>query len=177
MAELVGTDSQVGWAGTFLAILLPGAMTGGLLGWAEVLRRAQRVPRWLVLAPLPFAVVPLLIPGALRALLTQGLGGGAVAIALFAMFGGYALSGRGSRVARSAIGALAAMVVIGLAAAGPIVGGASHALTEPRGAWVAVLACSLLMVLAIASSIPFRGLPQRPGEGSATSVRGEINAA
>lgn len=96
MVELAGPAATVGWWGTFGAILFPGAIVGGLLGWAEALRRAggRRGWRWLALAPLAFAIAPQLMPGAIAALLTEGLGGAAIAVALMGIGGGYALSRR-----------------------------------------------------------------------------------
>jgi hypothetical protein len=66
MVELSGLESIFTWSGTFGAILLPGALAGGLLGWAEHLRRTgpPRGWRWLALAPLTLAVGPMLLPGA-----------------------------------------------------------------------------------------------------------------
>jgi hypothetical protein len=39
MSQVAGAESEVSWSGTFLWILLPGVLRGGLLGWAESLRR------------------------------------------------------------------------------------------------------------------------------------------
>src|SRR4029453_14755214 len=39
MAQVAGAESGVSWGGTFGWILLPGVVTGLLLGWAEYLRR------------------------------------------------------------------------------------------------------------------------------------------
>lgn len=163
MVELAGPASTFGWWGTFGAILLPGAAVGGLLGWAEALRRTGGRPgwRWLALAPLAFAIAPLLMPGAVAALLTQGLGGGAIAVALMAIGGGYALSRRGPLWVRLLCGLVSAALATALALAGPGIAGAALAITEPRGAWVAVLAASFIMVLALASSIPHRATHPR----------------
>jgi len=158
MVELAGPNSTVGWWGTFGAILLPGALAGGLLGWAEALRRTggRRGWRWLALAPLAFAIAPMLSPGAIGILLTQGLGGGAIAVPLMGIGGGYALSRRGPLWARLVCGIVSATLVALLALSGSGIAGARLALTEPRGAWVAVLAASFVVVLALASSIPHR---------------------
>jgi len=163
MVELAGPASTFEWWGTFGAILLPGAAVGGLLGWAETLRRAggRRGWRWLALAPLAFAIAPLLMPGAVAALLTQGLGGGAVAVALMAIGGGYALSRRGPLWARLACGLVSAAFAVALALSGPGIAGPTLAITEPRGAWVAVLGASFIVVLALASSIPHRPVEKR----------------
>ncbi len=149
---------HVDWVGTFATILLPGAVCGALLGVAEARRRAglgHRL-RWFGLAPLAFAVAPLLLPGALWTFLTTGLGGGAVGVALLAIGGGFALGRSGTLWARIVTGVLALVLFGGVVATVPLVGGARLALSEPRGAWVAVLVASLLAVLALASSIPFR---------------------
>lgn len=156
MVELAGPASSVGWWGTFGALLLPGAIAGGLLGWAEALRRTggRRGWRWLALAPLTFAIAPMLMPGAITTLLTQGLGGGAIAVPLMALGGGYAISRRGPLWSRLVSGLISAALIAALALAGPGIAGTGLALTEPRGAWVAVLASSFVVVLALASSIP-----------------------
>ncbi len=67
MAELAGAGSDVGWYGTFAQVLLPGAVAGALLGWAEQIRRTggrggwRRGPRWSRILLGVIALVP--IPG------------------------------------------------------------------------------------------------------------------
>ena len=158
MVELAGPASTVSWWGTFGALLLPGAVVGGLLGWAEALRRAggRRGWRWLALAPLAFAIAPMFLPGAIAALLTEGLGGGAIAVAVTAMGAGYAFSRRGPLWGRLASGLVSGALVAAMALSGSGIAGPGLALSEPRGAWVAVLATSFMLVLGLASSIPHR---------------------
>jgi hypothetical protein len=158
MVELAGPASTFNWWGTFGAILLPGAVVGGLLGWAEALRRGRgrRGWRWLALAPLAFAIAPMLMPGAITALLTEGLGGGAIAVSLMGIGGGYALARRGPLWARLVCGLVSTALAAALALTGPGIAGPRLAITEPRGAWVAVLAASFIVVLALAASIPHR---------------------
>lgn len=99
MAQVAGAESTVDWTGTFGLVLLPGAVIGGLLGWAEYARRSGGRPGgwWLALSPFLFAVV--LLPGVVedpaRHLFTGGIGAGALAVPLLGIIGGYALSGRG----------------------------------------------------------------------------------
>ena len=81
----------------------------------------------------------MLLPGLLWALVTTGLGGGAVGVALGGLAGGYALGGR-RRWARIAAGVFAIAIVLGVAASVPGIGGAPLAVTTPRGAWVTLLA-------------------------------------
>lgn len=166
MAALAAASSTFQWGGTFLALLLPGATTGALLGWADHLRRTggRRHWRWLALAPLLLAIAPLVVlPDAVEALLTQGLGGGAVAFALTGIAGGFALSRRGPRWARLACGLLLVVITAGVTLAVPGVGGDDLALTTPRGAWAAVLGAGSLLTLAVASSIPFRPVVGQTG--------------
>ncbi|MGB4777363.1 hypothetical protein, partial [Microbacterium sp.] len=152
---------HVDWAGTFVGILLPGAVCGALLGVAEARRRAgrRRGLRWFALAPMAFAVAALSFPGALWTFLTTGLGGGAVGVALLAIGGGFALGRTGPLWARIIVGILALLLLVGIVATVPTLGGDALALTEPRGAWVAVLVASLLALLALAGSIPFSRAP------------------
>ncbi|QAY72665.1 hypothetical protein ET445_04195 [Agromyces protaetiae] len=167
MMLIAGPASRFDWVGTFVAILLPGVVVGALLGLAEAIRRrgGRRHWRWLGLAPLAFAVVPLALPGALVDFLTQGLGGGAVGVAVAAIAGGFALSGRGAVWARI-VGALVALVIAaGVALTVPMIGGRALALSEPRGLWAAILAGSFVIVLCLASSIPFRTAWTRVGAG------------
>ncbi|TFC06358.1 hypothetical protein [Cryobacterium mannosilyticum] len=158
MSEFAGSGSSVAWLETFAAILLPGVIVGGLLGWAHTIRLSggRRRWRWLGAAPAAFAIAPMLLPDAILALLTQGLGGGAIAVALLAIGGGFAISGRGRLTARIVCGVLSALLILGVTLTTFDIAGPRLAMTEARGVWVALLAFSLLTVLAIASSIPFR---------------------
>lgn len=148
----------VDWTGTFAAIILPGAVCGALLGVAEARREAGlgRGLRWFALAPFVFPVAALAMPGVLWIFLTTGLGGGSVGVALLAVTGGAAMSWRGPVWARVLLGVLAVALLGGLTAAVPLLGGDDLAFTTARGAWVAVLVSSLLALIALASSIPFR---------------------
>ena len=154
----ISATPHVDWVGTFAAILLPGAVCGALLGVAEARRQSgvTRGLRWFALAPLAFAVASLSLPGALWTFLTTGIGGGAVGVALIAIGGGFALGHSGPIWSRIVVGGLAFALFVGVIASVPLVGGESLALTTPRGAWVAVLVATLLAVIALASSIPFR---------------------
>ena len=158
MAELAGGASRLDWYGTFVGILGAGVIVGALLGLAEYFRRTggRRHWRWLALAPLAFAILPMTMPDALLALFTQGLGGGAVAVALTAIAGGFAVSGRGALWARILCGILALAVIVALVFTTSAVGGVRLALDQPRGAWVATLGAACVAVLCLASSIPFR---------------------
>jgi hypothetical protein len=158
MSEFAGYGSTVSWLDTFAAILLPGVIVGGLLGWAHTIRLSggRRGWRWLGAAPALFAIAPMLLPDGLLVFVTQGLGGGGVAVALLAIGGGFAISGRGRLWARIVCGAMSALLIVGVTVTTFDIAGPRLAVTEPRGVWVALLTFSLLTLLAIAASIPFR---------------------
>lgn len=183
MAELNSALSTVTWGGTFVGILLPGVLAGAALGAATAIEprgRGRTVLRCCAAAPLTFMVVPMLLPGMLVALLTSGLGGGAVGVALAGVAGGYALAGRRTW-ARLATGLVWVTVIVGVTASVPTVGGPALAATGPRGVWVMLLAASLMVMLGLAAAIPFRRLnaissPRRP-PGRADRRRTEDEAS
>lgn len=152
MAEFAGPESTFDWVGTFEGILLPGAVAGGLLGWAEHLRRTGHRPTWLAAAPLVFVLAT---PAVVVSVFIDGLGGAAIAVPLLGMAGGYALAGRGPQWTRWAAGAVALLPAPAWLVLASLVGG-RLALDTPRGAWLAVLFLSLLAVLAAACTIPHR---------------------
>ena len=111
-----------------------------------------RPPRWLAAAPLVFVLAT---PAVVVSVFVDGLGGGALAVPLFGMAGGYALAGGGPRWARWAAGAVALLPVPAWLVAASFVGG-PRSLDTPRGAWLAVLFLSLLAVLAFGCTLPHR---------------------
>ena len=159
MAQVVQEESSVSWSGTFGYILLPGVVVGLLLGWAEHLRTTggPRRWRWLALSPLLFAAV-LFSEGPLGVLgiFENGLGGGAIGVPLYAMAGGYAISGRGPRWSRLACGALALTAIPIWALTVQSFAGPDLAVTTPRGLWVALYYYSFLALMMIAAAIPHR---------------------
>ena len=163
MADLAGPGSTVEWYGTFAQILLPGVIVGVLLGWAEHIRRTggRQGWRWLAVAPIAFTVAVFVSPEVVSAvfngqpLLGGGIGGGAIAIPLFGMAGGYALSGRGPLWSRLVLGVVAIAPIPAWAFASPVFG-PEFALTTPRGAWLALLYYSFMATLDLACTIPHR---------------------
>jgi hypothetical protein len=158
MAELAGRDSEFAWLGTFALILLPGAIVGMLLGLADYARRTggRSGWRWLATAPLLLGVAPVLPPGALQELLATGIGGAGVAVSLFGILGGFAVSRRGPLWFRIVCGLPAAAFVV----AGAVISFGFDAPVaadwEPRQAWAAVTFVSLMIVFAFACSLPHR---------------------
>jgi hypothetical protein len=157
-------ESRVSWSGTFGYILLPGLAIGMILGWAEHIRRTggRRGWRWLALSPLLFAAVlfsegPLEAPG----IVEDGIGGGALGVPLYAMAGGFAMSGRGPRWARALCGGLALTAIPIWAFTAPLIG-PDLAVTTPRGLWVAIYYYSFLAVFSLAAAIPHRAADGAP---------------
>lgn len=159
MAQIVGEDSTVNWSATVGYVLCPGVVIGLLLGWAEHLRRTggRRHWRWLAISPVLFMAVlfsegPLGVFG----IFEDGLGGGAIGVPLYAMAGGYAISGRGPRWGRLACGVLALTSIPIWALTVESFAGADLAVTTPRGLWVAIYYYSFLALFMVAAAIPHR---------------------
>lgn len=166
MVGIAGPASTFDWVGTFEGILLPGAVTGALLGWAEHLRRTGDRPyrRWLALAPLSFvAATPWVL---VSVVVDGGLGGGAIGLPLVGIAGGYALAGRRTWL-RVPAGIVALVGVLGAPVAGALAGFA-----DPRGAWLMVLLGSSVAVLALACAVPFRPAVTAAAPPPATSPTG-----
>ena len=164
MAALAGPKSQISWYGTFVGLLLPAILVGGLYGWAEHRRRSGRELPWrraIAAAPVIIGVAPLTKPGAMATLMTTGEGSGAGGVALGALAGGYALAGRGRTWTRVVAGVLSGAVAAGVGATGPSIGGRRLALTRPAGVLTAMLGTGSVLMFALAASVPFRGRDRR----------------
>ena len=148
-----GEGSVFQWYATFLLVLLPGTLVGAAFGLAEHRRRVG-LPRsrWLVLSPLLFGSA-LFDPTIFRQFVEEGIGGGALGVALAGLAGGYALSGRGRVWWRRTCGLFATLVVLGMLVAAS----AQHSLGEPHGLWVGLYASSLVALLCVACAVPQRG--------------------
>lgn len=155
MVAVAGPESTITWAGTLGGVLAPGALVGGLLGWAEWRRRAGKPPSgWLVASPTLLGLAPLAVPGVLTALMSTGQGSGAPGMVCLAMLAGYSLSGRGSRRRRSAAALIGFAVVPAVWLAPPMTPQLSQ--TTPYGALVALTFSTLFVGLAVACAIPMR---------------------
>ena len=159
MTQIAQNESNVSWSGTFGWVLLPGLLIGLLLGWAEHVRTTggRRGWRWLALSPLLFAGI-LFSNGPLGVLgiFADGIGGGAIAVPLYAMAGGYAVSGRGPGWGRIACGVLTLSVIPIWALTVERFAGPALAMTTPRGLWVALYFYSFVAVFTLGAAIPHR---------------------
>lgn len=152
MIQIAEDESTFRWYANFLLTLLPGAV----LGWAAHLQMTGnlggRKQRWLMASPLLLAAA-LIDPRNFELLITNGQGGGALGVVIIGMTGGYALSGRGSRTKTYISGSVAALLTV---ACGSIAAAGNAPLTTPHGAWIATQVVSLLGILCVACSIPYR---------------------
>jgi hypothetical protein len=145
MMVLAGPDSTFTFTGTFGIIIPTGIIVGALLGWAEHQRRTGPQHRLLILAPLLIGIIPNVVAGG---------DFGPVGLALVAMAGGYAVSGRGPRWTRIVAGILnLAGIAVTFLATKPY---PDLSYTTPHGAWFDTLGASLGVTLALACSIPMR---------------------
>jgi hypothetical protein len=156
MAQVAGDDSTVHWELTFGWLLLPSVLLGGLFAWADLRRRAGngRGRRWFVAAPLLFAGVLFSDPAHPTGIFDNGVGGGAIAVPVIGMAGGYVLAAQGRLWARLACGLVALVPYPVWAVSATAVGGSELALSTPRGAWVAVYLYSFVLLLQAACAIP-----------------------
>ncbi|MDQ7879528.1 hypothetical protein Q9R08_16160 [Microbacterium sp. QXD-8] len=170
MVEIAGDDSVFGWYATFVGVLGGGAIVGGLLGWAEYIRRTGGRPhwRWLALSPLILGLLPLTVPGTI-ALLAQGIGTAGMGVALIAIGLGYAVGSRRRPLLRVIIGVLSAAAAVALVAMTPVISDGRVSFAEPRGAWAGLLGLSSILVLGLATSIPFQ--PVVPKRADATGAQ------
>jgi hypothetical protein len=157
MAEIAGGQSTVDWDLTFVWVLLPGALVGALLGWAQFLRQVggRSGWQWLAVSPLLFAAVLFSNGLDFGGLLEDGIGGGAIGVPAVGMLGGYAISGRGPLATRLLCGALALTSIPVWVLTAPAIS-SDLAVTTAHGAWMAIYYWTFLAVLALASSIPHR---------------------
>ena len=175
MTQVTTDPSTVTWTGTFLWILLPGVVTGALLGLAEHLRRADGGPRGRLLVWSPFLFASVLVAELIRtgSTLQGGIGGAALGVPAFGVIGAYAIAGTRtwSRIT-CALLALSVIPIWGLSATS--IGGPTLALSDPRGLWVALYFWSFLAVLMAACAIPLRIPDRRVRRRQNPSRRGRL---
>jgi len=142
---------RVTWLGAFGGILLPAAVVGALLGAAayDAATSQSKRWRWAILSPLVLAIAAAVATeNFVSRLITTGMGGGAIGVALIGLLGGFALSGFGWRWLRWVAGALATL---------PTIAGSATAATLSASTVFGALLFVLLMLLLIAGvSAPSR---------------------
>jgi hypothetical protein len=108
-----GEQPKFTWRGTFGGILLPAVLVGAWLGSASYAAKSSGSKRWRwsILSPLLLAIGPAIVTeNFISTLITTGMGGGAIGVALIGMLGGYALSGLGALWKRWVSGLLASLL-------------------------------------------------------------------
>jgi hypothetical protein len=157
-----GDKSEFHWYGTFTLILAPGLFVGALIGLAEHRRRTGGSPSpWLTLSQCLF-LAALDDPTIFKALITNGIGGGAIGVVLFGLAGGYALSGRGHAWWRRTCGVSAVLGVLLML----VIVSDTAPLGTAHGTWIGLYAASLIAILGLACAIP-----QRIGQPSLIPTR------
>jgi MFS family permease len=148
-----GEQPQFTWHGTFVVILLPSALMGVLLGAAAYLteRSGKKRGRWAILAPLLLVIFPLLfLDGFIPALITTGLGGGAIFLALLGVLGGYAFSSFGRGWMRWGLG----IFTVSLFGAAIVFSGGAVNLGSARDGFALLYFVLLLVMLIGGVSLP-----------------------
>lgn len=162
--EQLAIGSGGGSAFTWLTealLLVPATLVGVLLGRAAHHRaRGRPAPRALIWAPALLATA-IADPSIFRALITTGEGGGSLIVVTTALCGGFTLSRRRWTVVR-ALAALTAASGLLLVTA---IGSMAAPMQTARGAWVCLLGFSLVLLLSLASVLPYPAVhaPVAPG--------------
>ena len=150
LALKFGDSPQFTWEGTFGAILLPTALVGAMLGGATYVAESsdRKWWRWATLLPLLLVLGPAIVSkDFITNLVTTGMGGGAIGVALIGMLGGYAFSGFGAQWTRWVSGLLSLFFTLGVVGfyftAGPAA--VTPGVSEVFGALLFVLLMALLI--------------------------------
>ncbi len=166
MMVLAGPDSTFTFSGTFGIIIPTGIVVGALLGWAEHQRRIGPQHQLLIMAPLLVGIIPNVAIGEFDA--------GPIGLAVLAMVGGYAVSGRGPLSARIVAGIVnLSGIAVTFLASKPY---PDLSYTTPHGAWFDTLAASLGVTFALACSIPMRRPDISADAGDRTRMSGLVHA-
>lgn len=153
LALQFGNQPEFTWRGTFAGILLPAALMGALLGGAGYLTATsgEKRWRWVTLAPLLLILGPLVFTeGFIPTLLTTGLGGGAILVALVGILGGYAFSGFGRRWMQWGLG----LLLVGSLSAAMATGSGMDRFPTARDLFSLLYFVLLMAVLIAGVSIP-----------------------
>jgi hypothetical protein len=159
LALELGDRPEFSWVGTFAGILLPVALCGAILGGATYVAEtsASKRWRWAILAPLLLPLGPAIVTKDFFSILvTTGMGGGAIGVALIGITGGYAFSGFGPKWTRWISGLLALFFLI--ASVIPFYAAGSSATFPPAASAVFsfLLFVILMALLVVGVSAPSR---------------------
>jgi hypothetical protein len=149
LALQFGERPHFTWQSTFGGILLPAAIMGAMLGVASGAEgpSSRKWSRWAMLSPLLLVLGPALATdNFIPTLVTTGLGGGAIGVALIGLTGGFALSGTGPQLLRRVAGVFALLLAAGSAVGFGFAGGGSS--DTPAKVFGGLL-FALLMVLLV----------------------------
>ncbi len=116
LALKFGEHLQFTWEGTFGAILLPTAIMGAILGGVTCVAETsnRKLWRWAILLPLLLILGPVIVTNNfIKILVTTGMGGGAIGVALIGVLGGYSFSGFGAQWTRWISGFLSLFFTLG----------------------------------------------------------------
>lgn len=155
----LGDPPRVTWQGTFAGILLPATLVGALVGRAVYAAKTSERKRWrwVIFSPILLVLGPAIVQSNfISTLLTTGMGGGAIGVALVGMLGGYALSGFGPQWTRG-VSALFGLLLLVASIAPVYFAGPSSALPPGADEVFSVLLFVLLMAQLVAGiSAPSR---------------------
>ena len=146
------------WDGTFAFILIPATIMGAVLNGARVsIKQGDKRWRWAVLAPLLLVLGPLLfMKDFIPTLLSTGMGGGAIGVALIGLFGGYGFSGGGANW-RKIVAKLLAILIIGATVYGVFFTSQSQLeLPTARQTFGALYFILLMVLLIVATALPYQ---------------------
>lgn len=150
LALELGDTPQFSWSGTFGGVLLPTTLLGALIGAAahDAETLDSKRWRWGILSPLLLIAGPVIFTkNFFNTLITTGMGGGAIGVALIGMFGGYAFSGSGARWTRQVSGLLA--LALAIASVFPVYFANRESAVPSVSKVFGVLQFALLMVLLV----------------------------
>jgi hypothetical protein len=165
LALKFGDVPQFTWGGTFGGILLPAALLGAMTGVATYVAECsdKKWWRWATLLPLLLVLGPLIVTkDFIPILLTTGMGGGAIGVALIGMLGGYAFSGFGAQWTRWICGILSLIFTLGMAYGLYFSAGSATATIGVSEVFGAMLFVLLMAVLIVGINTPSRFKNRQP---------------
>jgi len=162
LALYFGDRPEMSWEGTFLATLLPATSMGALLGGAYYAPQAKDSKRWRWTAIAPLLLVlgsVIFVEDFIPTLINTGLGGGAIAVTLIGLIGGYAISGRGPLWGRVVAGVICGAFLIALAG-GVYFADRTSGPIQPDETFGLLFFILLMGVFIVGASVPYRIVEQ-----------------